>query len=111
MLRYRNTLSAMESQRAHYVEGTEAIEDKFSMAGALDDERASPISQEDLQQLRENLKILQKQEEVDLPKVKKAVDGLEQFVMRSLKNQLNDDNKRSQTQISKVKKNYEEFLK
>ena len=31
--------------------------------------------------------------------------------MRSLKNQLNDDNKRSQTQISKVKKNYEEFLR
>ena len=31
--------------------------------------------------------------------------------MRSLKNRLNEDNKRSQTQISKVKKSYEEFLK
>lgn len=31
--------------------------------------------------------------------------------MRSLKNQLNGDNKLSQTNISKVKKNYEEFLK
>lgn len=31
--------------------------------------------------------------------------------MRSLKNQLNGDNKLSQNNISKVKKNYEEFLK
>ena len=47
---------------------------------------------------------------MELPKIRKQVDGLEQYVMRSLKNQLNGDNKLSQTNISKVKKSYEEFL-
>lgn len=94
------------------MEDTEAIEDKFSIAtNSLDSENVSPISQDDLQKLRDNLKHLQKQDEVELPKTKKGVDGLEQYVMRSLKNQLNGDNKLSQTNISKVKKNYDEFLK
>jgi iron-sulfur cluster repair protein YtfE (RIC family) len=94
------------------MEETESIEDKFSMAtNSLDSENVTPISQDDLQKLRDNLKHLQKQDEVELPKIKKGVDGLEQYVMRSLKNQLNGDNKLSQTNISKVKKNYDEFLK
>lgn len=111
ILRYRTAVNSLDSQRALYMEETEGIEDKFSMAGALEGSRSSPISQDELQKLRDNLKHLQKQEDVEIPKVKKAVEGLEQFVTRSLKNHLNEDNKRSQTQISKVKKSYEEFLR
>ena len=77
ILRYRTALNAMDSQRGLYMDDTEAIEDKFSMAGALDNEKINPISQEDLEKLRENLKHLQKQKDVELPKVKKSVDGLE----------------------------------
>lgn len=103
ILRCRTALNSLDSRRGLYVQEAEVIEDKFSMSSTLD--------QEDLDKLRENLKHVQKQDEADLPKIKKSVDGLEQYVMRCLKNQLNGDNKQSQTQISKVKKNYEEFLK
>ena len=44
-----------------------------------------------------------------MPKTIKNIDNLEHFVMKSLKNQLNDDNKKSQGLISKVKKNYDEL--
>jgi hypothetical protein len=44
-----------------------------------------------------------------MPKVIKSIDGLENFVLKSLKNQLNDDNKKSQVLISKMKKSYEEL--
>ena len=46
-----------------------------------------------------------------MPKVRKNIDGLENFVLKSLKNQLNDDNKKSQVLISKMKKSYEELQK
>ena len=54
---------------------------------------------------------MEKLEQYDLPKVIKNVDGLEMFMIKSLKNQLNDDNKKSQVLISKMKKNYETFQK
>lgn len=44
-----------------------------------------------------------------MPKTIKNIDNMESFVMKSLKNQLNDDNKKSQSLISKVKKNYDEL--
>ena len=44
-----------------------------------------------------------------MPKTIKNIDNLESFVMKSLKNQLNDDNKKSQGLISKVKHNYDEL--
>lgn len=87
ILRFRTAINAIDSQRGIYMEESEAIEDKFTMAtNSLDSENVSPISQDDLQKLRDNLKQLQKQDEVELPKIKKGVDGLEQYVMRSLKN-------------------------
>jgi len=45
----------------------------------------------------------------EVPKAKKTIDQLENYVIKSLKNQLNDDNKKSQQLISKVKKNYDEL--
>jgi hypothetical protein len=50
--------------------------------------------------LRENLKALQKIDSVDNPRIKRNIDMLEGFSVKSLKNQLNDDNKKSQAMIS-----------
>lgn len=60
ILRYRTAVNSLDSQRGLYMEETEGIEDKFSMAGALEGTKTSPISQEELQKLRDNLKHLQK---------------------------------------------------
>ena len=49
--------------------------------------------------------------EADVPKLKEGIDNLEAFISKGLKNQLNSDNKRSQTNLSKVKKAYEEFVR
>lgn len=56
---------------------------------------SAAVGQDDLRQLRDHVKQLQKREEGELPKLRKAVDSLEQYVIKSLKNQLNEDNKRS----------------
>jgi len=58
------------------------------------------VSVNELQQLRENLKALQKIDSVDNPRIKRNIDMLEGFSVKSLKNQLNDDNKKSQAMIS-----------
>lgn len=58
------------------------------------------VSINELQQLKENLKALQKLDSVDNPRIKRNIDMLEGFSVKSLKNQLNDDNKRSQAMIS-----------
>lgn len=33
--------------------------------------------------------------DIDMPNVTKSIDSLEQYLVKSLKNQLNDDNKKS----------------
>lgn len=112
ILRFRTAINAVDSQRVIYLAETETIEDKFSQAtSGLSSDDAAPIHLEDLDKLRDNLKHLQRYDESELPKIKKGVDGLESYVMRSLKSQLNGDNKMSQASIAKVKKNYDEFLK
>jgi hypothetical protein len=58
------------------------------------------IAPDDLHHLRQNLKALEKQLAVDLPRVKKNIDNLEAFAIKALKNKLNEDNKKSQNQIS-----------
>ncbi len=69
------------------------------------------ISTEDLHQLRYNLKSLEKQQNVDLPRIKVNIDMLEAFAVKAMKNRLNDDNRKSQAQISQMKKNYEDLQK
>lgn len=61
--------------------------------------------------LRSVLKQLLKQEDYDLPKSIKNIDGLDLFVMKSLKNSFKDDSKKSQGLISKIKKSSEELQK
>lgn len=55
------------------------------------------------------MKVLQKQDDTDMPRIKENIDKLEGFCIKSLKNQLNEDNKKSQNLISKMKKNYEDL--
>jgi len=69
------------------------------------------ISSKDLKALKANLRALQKQDQVDVPRIKANIDALEGFSIKSLKNQLNDDNKKSQSQISAMKKSFEDLQK
>ena len=48
---------------------------------------------------------------MDVPRIRKNIDMLEGFSVKSLKNQLNEDNKRSQAMISTMKKNFEDLQK
>ena len=48
---------------------------------------------------------------MDVPRLIEAIDALEGFSLKSLKNNLNEDNRKSQAQISKMKKNYEDLQK
>ena len=69
------------------------------------------IKPEDLHMLKMNLKSLEKLADIDIPRIKKNIDLLEHFTIKTLKNKLNEDNKRSQTKISKMKRNYEDLQK
>ena len=66
-------------------------------------------SLDDLYQLRQSLQTLKDQESVDIPKLRKNLDNLEGFNVKSLRNTLNDDNKKSQNQIFRMKKNFEDL--
>jgi hypothetical protein len=58
--------------------------------------RIPDIQQEDLQQLRQHLKSLEKLTGIDIPRIRRNIEQLEAFSLKALKNQLNDDNKKSQ---------------
>jgi len=64
-----------------------------------------------LNQLKSNLKVLENQDVNDLPRIKKNIDHLEAFTIKGLKNKLNDDNKKSQAQISTMKRHFENLQK
>ena len=53
------------------------------------------LTNDDLDEIRNIEKKLDKLENNELPKVAKNIDGLEMFMTKSLKNQLNEDNKKS----------------
>lgn len=61
--------------------------------------------------MKQNLKTLEKQTNVDVPRIKRNIDLLEAYAIKALKTKLNEDNKKSQNQISKMKRNYEDLQK
>jgi len=73
--------------------------------------RIPDIQLGDVQALRQHFKALEKLQGTDVPRIRRNIDQLEAFSLKALKNQLNDDNKKSQNQISKMKKNYEDLQK
>ena len=64
-----------------------------------------------VQALSHHSKSLEQLQEVDVPRIRLNIGQLESFSLKALKNKLNDENKRSQNQISKMKKNYEDLQK
>ena len=69
------------------------------------------IEPSDLAQLEQNLSDLEKQQNVDIIRITANIDALENYSLKALKNKLNDDNKKSQTQIAVMKKNYDDLQK
>ena len=65
------------------------------------------MTQADLENLRDNLATLEKEDAVEIPRITKAIDQLEGYSLKALKAILNEDNKKSQGDISQMKKNYE----
>jgi hypothetical protein len=66
---------------------------------------------EDLVVLKCNYKVLTRQDEIDLPRLRKNVETLEGFTLKALKARMHDDNKSSQGMIAKMKKAYEDLQK
>lgn len=55
--------------------------------------------------------MLEKQDQRDVPRIKKNIDDLEGFGLKNLKNQINDENKKSQAEIFKIKTVYDVLQK
>tara|TARA_B110000285_G_scaffold218087_1_gene267165 strand:- start:232 stop:627 length:396 start_codon:yes stop_codon:yes gene_type:complete len=99
IMRFKSSLNAIESSMDMYLDSSKDIVSSIDQVASI----------EEIETLRKNLKQFNKLQEQEMPKTIKNIDNLEHFVMKSLKNQLNDDNKKSQGLISKVKKNYDEL--
>ena len=99
IMRFKSSLNAIESSMDMYLDSSKDIVSSIDQVANI----------EEIETLRKNLKQFNKLQEQEMPKTIKNIDNLEHFVMKSLKNQLNDDNKKSQGLISKVKKNYDEL--
>ena len=99
IMRFKSSLNAIESSMDMYLDSSKDIVSSIDQVASI----------EEIDTLRKNLKQFNKLQEQEMPKTIKNIDNLEHFVMKSLKNQLNDDNKKSQGLISKVKKNYDEL--
>ena len=55
--------------------------------------------------------MLLREDEIDLPRLRKNVAFLEGFTLKALKNRMHDDNKASQSMIQKMKRAYEDLQK
>jgi len=60
------------------------------------DNQEDPVSQAQCDAVKNNLDILEKIKVEDLPKVQNTIDALDNFNIKSIKNQLNEENKKSQ---------------
>ena len=85
--RYRAAISACRGMTNELLDDSVRIKDNGQK------QPDGLLSLEDLQSLRANLKGLQKQDGTDVPRITRNIDQLEGFSLKSLKNQLNEDNK------------------
>ena len=104
--RYYGSIAALQTQKDQILEDSTKIDVDMKAKN-----KGLTITPEDLHQLKQNLKALEKQLTTDLPRIKKNIDMLEAFAIKALKNKLNEDNKKSQNQISQMKRNYEDLQK
>ena len=54
-----------------------------------------PIKPEEIEILKQDLRALEKLDDVDIPRITEAIDELEGFGLKAIKSNLNDDNKKS----------------
>lgn len=104
--RYDSSILSMQGQKDATLEESTKIDVSLKSK-----EKKHVITNDDIHVLRVNLKTLEKQMNVDLPRIKQNIDMLEAFAIKALKNRLNEDNRKSQNQISQMKKNYEDLQK
>ena len=105
IMRYRNAISSVEANSETVHEAASLLKQQ------IESREGNKVNCEDLEDIKNNFKKVEKLETYEFPKIVKNIEGLEMFMIKSLKNQLNDDNKKSQVLISKMKKNYETFQK
>lgn len=102
--RYNASIYTLQAQKDQTLEDSTKIDVDMKARN-----KGLTISPEDLHSLKQNLKALEKQLTVDLPRIKRNIDALEAFAGKALKNKLNEDNKKSQGKISQMKRNYEDL--
>jgi len=105
--RYRGSLQTVLASKDNTLD--ESVKIDADLKDSVN--KGENITQENLHSLKGNLKSLEKHLLVDVPRIKKNIDMLEAYAIKALKNKLNDDNKKSQNQISQMKRNYEDLQK
>ena len=105
--RYRGSIQALITGKDNTLDASNKLDSVIKSEA----KKGEPITPDDLHILRSNLKSLEKQISVDVVRIKKNIDMLEAYAIKALKNKLNDDNKKSQNMISKMKKNYDDLQK
>lgn len=89
IMRYRNAISSIEAN-------TETVNEAANLLKQQIESRdGNKVNSEDLEEIKNHIKKCEKLEQFEVPKVIKNIEGLESFMIKSLKNQLNDDNKKS----------------
>lgn len=101
--KYREMLAMVETQ-------IDSIQERISDVKCEIELRDNQlITAEDMEMAKQSLKTVDKIKMSDMPKIIQMIDNLENHLLKSLRSLLSDDNKKSQSQISKMKKNYEEL--
>ena len=80
--RHRNTISNLNAQNKVHGDTSEDIENRISL-------ESHSVTPDDLKTLEVTVRSLKRLLETDVPKLKEAIDGLEAFISKGLKNQLN----------------------
>ena len=103
--RYRGSVNSIRSSKDYH------LNDSFKINNEITKNRNATIELTDVTVLQHHKKSLEKLKTVNIVRLRQNIDQLEAISVKALKNQLNDTNKISQLQISKMKKNYEELQK
>ena len=78
--RYHASIATLKASNAATLKDSNQISDENS------ETPGRPVSVEDLQRLKNNLKSLVKKDSVDVPRIKRSIDELEIASLKSLKN-------------------------
>lgn len=94
--RYRSSIDVLRGQQDTTLDESTKVDTNMKNGA----NKGLGITPEDLHVLKSNLKSLEKHLLIDVPRIKKNIDQLEAYALKSLKNRLQEDNKKSQAEIS-----------